>query len=241
MTTVRISAPDDRPAEAAPAAEDRRPADHRGRDRRQDVRVGQRDAGDVGQAGEEEPGDRREQRRDDVQDDQDLPRPGARQARRDRVVADRVEQPAVAGPPQAEQDQRGQRDEHERGCTGRPPRSSSDPSERNAGGTPGAGLDHLELPDVGQPEHDQAHAQGHDQRVDPEDADADAGHEARPGRPRPGRRRSPPAPGAGRERASRRRSPAIEATRRPTGRCRRSASSASGSRRGSPAAPPRGG
>ena len=40
-------------------------------------------------------------------------------------------------------------------------------------GDAGAGLDHLQLPDVGQAEDDQAHAQGHDQRVDPEDADAD--------------------------------------------------------------------
>ena len=51
-------------------------------------------------------------------------------------------------------------------------------AQRNSGGTPRAGLDRLELPDVGQAEDDQAHAQGHDQRVDPEDADADAGHEA---------------------------------------------------------------
>ena len=48
----------------------------------------------------QEPGDRRQERRDDVQDDQDLPRAGARQARRDRVVADRVQQPAVPGPPE---------------------------------------------------------------------------------------------------------------------------------------------
>ena len=44
-------------------------------------------------------------------------------------------------------------------------------------GTPGPGLDRLELPDVGEAEDDQAHAQGHDQRMDPEDADADAVHE----------------------------------------------------------------
>ena len=42
------------------------------------------------------------------------------------------------------------------------------------GRDPGAGLTRLDLPDVGEAEHDQAHAEGHDQRVHLEHADADA-------------------------------------------------------------------
>ena len=50
-----------------------------------------------------------------------------------------------------------------------------EPEPAELGGHARPGLDHDELPDVREAEDDEAHAQGHDQRVDPEDADADAG------------------------------------------------------------------
>ena len=68
-----------------------------------------------------------QERRDDVQQDEDLPRPRARQARGDRVVADRVEQPAVARPPEAEQDEGGQRQEDAPGCSAGSPRNAPGP------------------------------------------------------------------------------------------------------------------
>ena len=68
---------------------------------------------------------------------------------------------------------------------------------RSASADAGAGLDHQQLADVGEPEDDQAHAQGHDQRVDAEDADADAVQEADQRRRDERRRRSRrPAPGS---------------------------------------------
>ena len=51
-------------------------------------------------------------------------------------------------------------------------------------GTPDAGLDDRQLVDVREPQDDEAHAQGHDQRVDPEDADADAVEQPGEGRRR---------------------------------------------------------
>ena len=79
----------------------------------------------------------------------------------------------------ANEDERGDRDEDDAGCWAMTPHARSRTrwsagSRRHAG----AGLDRLQLPDVGEAEHDEAHAQGHDQRVDPEDADADAGDQA---------------------------------------------------------------
>ena len=141
--------------------------------------------------GVEEPGDRGEQRGDDVQDDQDLPRAGARQARGHGVVADRVEQPAVSGASEADEDRRPPAARTRGDCSGGPRGRRRTPSQRSSGGTPAAGLDRLQLPEVGDAQDDQAHAQGHDQRVDAEDADADAGHQARRASRRRARRRWP--------------------------------------------------
>ena len=58
-------------------------------------------------------------------------------------------------------------------------KSRLEPTRAQAIGDAGAGLELVELPDVGKPQDDEAHPQGHDQRVDPEDADADAGDQAR--------------------------------------------------------------
>ena len=77
------------------------------------------------------------------------------------------------------------------------PSSVELPSVVRMSGTPAPVWTDLELPDVGEAQDDEAHAQGHDQRVDPEDADADAVDEAgqrgdderrpgSPGAPRPG-------------------------------------------------------
>ena len=54
-----------------------------------------------------------------------------------------------------------------------------DPSHRNRSGTPAPVWTMSKLPHVGEAQHDQAHAQGHDQRVNPEHADADARQEPR--------------------------------------------------------------
>ena len=112
---------------------------------------------------------------------------------------------------EADQDQRGDRDEDERGCTAARRRRPPTRASGARAGRPSTSATDLELPDVRQPEDDQAHAQGHDQRVDPEDADADAGDQAGQGGRRRARPRSRP--------ASRRRltsdattKPAIEAT-----------------------------
>ena len=61
----------------------------------------------------EEAGERRQQRRDDVQREQHLPDADAGQPGRDRVVADREEQPAVPAPAEPEDDQDRDRDEQE--------------------------------------------------------------------------------------------------------------------------------
>ena len=127
--------------------------------------------------GEDEAGDRRDHRRERVQDDQDLPRACAGEPRRDRVVADGVQEPAEAGPPQHHEDQRRDRQEDDK-AVGQDrqlhPGSEGPQRCRHAR----SGLDHHELPHVGQAEHDQAHAQGHDQRVDAEHAHADAVEDA---------------------------------------------------------------
>ena len=91
-------------------------------------------------AREHEPGDPGEQRGDDVQHDQDLPRPGAGQPGRDRVVADREQQAAIAGPPQDQQDQERDRDEHDQAVgdhverAARPERPQDRPARRRRSG-----------------------------------------------------------------------------------------------------------
>ena len=71
---------------------------------------------------------------------------------------------------------RRQRHEHDQAVRDQPD-DALRPDRAQAGRHAGAGLDHDDLPHVGQAEHHQAHAQGHDQRVDAEDADADAAHQ----------------------------------------------------------------
>ena len=128
--------PDDRARVAAAAAEDRRPADDRRRDRRQHVLVGERDAGMLVKPGDQEPGDGGEERRDHVEHDQHLPRAGTGQAGGDRVVADRVQQPAIARSPETQQDDAAPRARRRAGCTAGSPKSRSEPSVRELGGTP---------------------------------------------------------------------------------------------------------
>ncbi len=99
------------------------------------------------------------------------------QPRGDGVVADRVEQASIAGPSEPEQDQQRQRHEHDEAVG----------DDRQAGSIRSCGAragrlrlsGPLDLPDVGEAQHDQAHAEGHDQRVHLEHADADAVHERR--------------------------------------------------------------
>ena len=61
------------------------------------------------------------------------------------------------------------------------------PSQRDDLGDLGAGRTSVQLVDEQEPLHDQADGQRHDQRVDPEDAHADAVDEARPARAGTGR------------------------------------------------------
>ena len=159
---------------------------------------------------------------------------GARQARGDRVVADRVQQPAVPGPPQAEQDQRGQRHEHEQ-AVGHDARGAC--PTRATGARPGR------PPPVWTICSCQTLARPRTTRPMPRVMISGWTRNT----PTPMPVRSPARAAAarattiadgqspGRRRASRRRTRPSRRPRRPRGRCRRSASSASGSRRGWPA------
>ena len=135
--TVRIRAPTIVPRVAAAAAHDRGPADDGRGHRRQDVAVGE-GARSPRWSGPEmrKPGDRGQHRRDDVQDDQDLPGAGAGQPCSDGVVADRVQHASVAGSPEADEDERRRPVRRRGGCSGRTSATVPDPSVRSGSGTP---------------------------------------------------------------------------------------------------------
>ena len=81
------------------------------------------------------PGKRRQQRRDDVQRDEHLPDADAGQARGDRVVADGEQQPAVAAPAEADEDQRRQRARTDSRLFGRNANVVPEPSQSMASGS----------------------------------------------------------------------------------------------------------
>ena len=119
---------------------------------------------------------RGEQRRGDVEREDHLPVEDAGDAGGALVVADGVEQPAEAGAAQGEDEQRGDRDEEQQRVRDAPGQAGAEPGEDV--GDLGAGGDDGALVDLQAAGADQAGAERHDQRMDAEDADADAVGEA---------------------------------------------------------------
>ena len=223
---------EDRAGIPAGAAEDRRAADHRRRHRWQQVAVRLVDADGAGGTGEQQPTDGREQSRQDVHRQQHLPHPHAGEPAGDRVVTNGVDHPTEtrrAQPPHEQHGDHGPHDEVRRQrAVERPGADVAHEVEHvRRAGQPAA------QPDGDDAQQDARHAQRHDQRVDPEHADrqpVDEPH-ADPDADRHG------------ERGHRARSRSAWPPRRrrgwrswrSTGRCHRSACTASGWRRRRPA------